>query len=281
MAAQLLRFSVVLLYPSLHLVLASIDLINSRYAKQAVETTTAIKRKRSPFVTMKHTYARTNMDVVKGQRFTQLCSLTYATSDEKAHSERQWEMVQRTTRTIPVEAFKHSPAPIPVDAVEICATVQKGEEKFIIVVAQYRPPLDAICLEFPAGLVDAGEDYGRAAIRELHEETGYVADANSIVSVSPPLSTEPGLTDSCCVLVRLRIDGNMPENQYPKQKLDDGEDIEVLLIPVSDSHKAHSALLQAVGKYEAKNLRAVVDAKLYTFVEAMSHTHVQHCPSTL
>lgn len=230
---------------------------------------------------MKHIYARKTMEVVKAQKFTRLCALTYANTDGNTHSERPWEMVQRTTRTIPVDAFKQSPAPIPVDAVEICATVQKGEERFIVVVAQYRPPLDALCLEFPAGLVDAGEDCAQAAIRELHEETGYLANTNSVVSISPPLSTEPGLTDSCCVLVRLCVNGNLPENQHPQQKLDDGEDIEVLLIPVGEPHKAHDALLQAVGKYEAKGQRTIVDAKLYTFIDAMTHAYSQHSPSTL
>lgn len=230
---------------------------------------------------MKHTYARKNMEVVKSQKFTRLCALTYATSDGEGHSERQWEMVQRTTRTTPVDAFKHSPAPIPVDAVEICAIVQKAEGKFIVVVAQYRPPLDAVCLEFPAGLVDAGEDCGQAALRELHEETGYIGDASSVVSISPPLSTEPGLTDSCCVLVRLSIDGSRLENQHPTQKLDDGEDIEVLLIPIADPRMAHDSLLQAVGKYESRSQRCVVDAKLYTYIDAMSQTLTSHSPSTL
>lgn len=230
---------------------------------------------------MKHSYARKGMDVVKSQKFTQLCSLTYVKTDDEANSERKWEMVQRTTRSIPAEAFKQSPAPIPVDAVEICATVQRGKEKFIVVVAQYRPPLDAVCLEFPAGLVDAGEDCGQAAIRELREETGYVASPKSIVSISPPLSTEPGLTDSCCVLVHLVIDGDLPENQHPEQKLDDGEDIEVVLIPVSDPATALEALLRIVGNYEAKNHRTVVDAKLYTFIDALTHAGNAHCPSTL
>lgn len=220
---------------------------------------------------MKHSYFRKSLDVVKSQKFTQLCTLTYANTDDEASSGRNWEMVQRTTRTISAEAFKQSPAPIAVDAVEICATVNRGEEKFIIVVAQYRPPLDAICLEFPAGLVDAGEDCGQAAIRELHEETGFVASTDSIISVSPPLSTEPGLTDSCCVLVRLSIDGTLPENLNPEQQLDDGEDIEVLLIPVGDPRKANDALLQAVEKYKGSGGRAIIDAKLYSFFDALAH----------
>lgn len=47
----------------------------------------------------------------------------------------------------------------------------------ILLEKQYRPPLDKICIELPAGLVDKGETAEQAAVRELKEETGYVAQA--------------------------------------------------------------------------------------------------------
>ncbi|MCL1595122.1 MAG: NUDIX hydrolase [Actinomycetia bacterium] len=46
----------------------------------------------------------------------------------------------------------------------------------VILVAQYRAAVDAVVLEIPAGKLDVpGEDPSEAAVRELSEETGYVA----------------------------------------------------------------------------------------------------------
>lgn len=46
----------------------------------------------------------------------------------------------------------------------------------IIMVRQYRNPLERYTLEIPAGALDAGEDRKTAAARELEEETGYRSD---------------------------------------------------------------------------------------------------------
>lgn len=61
---------------------------------------------------------------------------------------------------------------------------------------QYRPPIDKVCIEVPAGLVDAGESAERAAVRELKEETGYVG----VVSESSPVMFN-GTYAPCCVSI--------------------------------------------------------------------------------
>ena len=62
-----------------------------------------------------------------------------------------------------------------------------------MLVLQYRPPMEQLNLEFPAGLIDEGETASEAAKRELSEET-YVL----IVCAPSPLkmrSTYSNLRD--------------------------------------------------------------------------------------
>ncbi len=52
----------------------------------------------------------------------------------------------------------------------------------IVLQKQYRPPIGKTVIELPAGLIDEGETAEQAAIRELKEETGYVAE---VLETSP------------------------------------------------------------------------------------------------
>jgi 8-oxo-dGTP pyrophosphatase MutT (NUDIX family) len=56
------------------------------------------------------------------------------------------------------------------DAAIIFPLTAGGE---VVLVSQYRPPLDMVELGLPAGLVEDGERPEAAARRELSEETGY------------------------------------------------------------------------------------------------------------
>lgn len=52
----------------------------------------------------------------------------------------------------------------------------------ILLQKQFRPPLNKVVIEVPAGLIDAGETAEEAAIRELKEETGYIG---TVIETSP------------------------------------------------------------------------------------------------
>ncbi|GFZ43234.1 hypothetical protein JCM24511_00953 [Saitozyma sp. JCM 24511] len=103
--------------------------------------------------------------------------------------ERFWEVANRKTR-----------GKSGVDSVHILALLHHPSKPVsTIIIEQYRPPIGKTVIEFPAGLIDEGEDAATAALRELHEETGYgsgkAGDGNAEVGeVSPVLAKDPGMT---------------------------------------------------------------------------------------
>ncbi len=71
----------------------------------------------------------------------------------------------------------------------------------VVLVHQWRQPLNAFTLELPSGGVDRGEDPRGAAVRELFEETGFRAvGLEHLVSIH----TSTGRTDELCHLFRCR-----------------------------------------------------------------------------
>jgi len=63
-----------------------------------------------------------------------------------------------------------------IDAVGIVAILERPSGPEILLQKQYRPPIDKVCIEVPAGLLDEGEDAETCALRELREETGLVGE---------------------------------------------------------------------------------------------------------
>ena len=74
-----------------------------------------------------------------------------------------------------------------------------GEKKDqVVLIRQYRYPLGGYCYEFPAGLVEDGEDMLEAAIREMYEETGLTFTPMEAGTYSRPFFTTIGMTDESC-----------------------------------------------------------------------------------
>ncbi len=79
--------------------------------------------------------------------------------------EHKWDSVERTTR----------PAGAAVDGVELLTIIRNKPNNpapHLVLVLQFRPATGKVMVEFPAGLLDAGETPEVAATRELAEETG-------------------------------------------------------------------------------------------------------------
>ena len=71
------------------------------------------------------------------------------------------------------------------------------KDREVIMVKQYRKPIEKVSLEIPAGKLDYGEDPYECGVRELEEETGY--KTHNIQSLGKFYST-PGFTNEILYL---------------------------------------------------------------------------------
>jgi 8-oxo-dGTP pyrophosphatase MutT (NUDIX family) len=109
------------------------------------------------------------------------------------------------------------------DAAIIFPLTGSGE---VVLVRQYRPPLEGIELGLPAGLVEEGEEPEAAARRELSEETGYTGgEWESLGS----LASSPSLKDNRAYLFLAR---GVDETTAPDP--DEHELVEVVRVPVEE-----------------------------------------------
>ncbi|CAG8696609.1 23943_t:CDS:2, partial [Racocetra persica] len=144
--------------------------------------------------------------------------------DPKLNVARKWEVCRRKTES------NHD-----VDAVDIHAVIKNVNSPLIILVVQYRPPIGKYCIEFPSGLINAGESIEAAALRELCEETGYTG---KIQSISDPICYEPGLTTSMTRVVDVEVNLTSVDNVSPTQKLDDDEwSLQVIKVPLENLYE--------------------------------------------
>jgi ADP-ribose pyrophosphatase len=149
--------------------------------------------------------------------------LQKATYTDASGTSRIWELASRKTTSASG-----------IDAVAIGNIIHHpSKPPSTILVIQFRPPVNAFTIEWPAGLIDASETPQEAAIRELYEETGY---RGKVVSESPAVSADPGMSTANMVLCMVEIELGESDAE-PEQHLDEGEEIQRVNVPLSELYE--------------------------------------------
>ncbi len=151
---------------------------------------------------------------------------------DKSGTKRDWESFER------------------INCKGIAVIVPITYDNKILLIKQFRPPVNGYVIEFPAGLNDKGETLEDAARRELLEETGYYAKEMIFLTDGPMSSGSSGEILTAYLALGLEYKGI--------QGGDETEDLEIIEIPVSEIYTRLSEL-KVSGIY--------VDLKIYGLVE--------------
>jgi ADP-ribose pyrophosphatase len=165
-----------------------------------------------------------------------------------------YEYCERTTRKGEFDG---------VDILGIMRYPQTKQGDKLIMISNYRPPIDRFVLQFPAGLIDNPEVCKEEAERELNEETGFtpekiltIIDTQIIPEVSPILYGDPWKSTENGKLVILEVNGDDEKNHKVTQNLEITENINVHLFDLKAS------LLQDIIAFSQANNLAI-EAKVY------------------
>lgn len=105
--------------------------------------------------------------------------------------------------------------------------ILKDEPDKIVMICQYRYPLDDFLYELPAGLIDEGETPQQSAVREMKEETGldFTVYTGGNDTYRRPFFMGPGFTDESCNAVF-----GFAEGEVNRDTMEDTETIQVIIV---------------------------------------------------
>jgi ADP-ribose pyrophosphatase len=172
-------------------------------------------------------------------------------------AEKPWDFVNRTTTNA-----------AGLDGVDMIPIFKEADGSHsVLIVAQFRPVVGKVCLEFPAGLADEKESMEDAALRELREETGVhvphrkeeerlgvEGDSAFSVTSSPMTRVNPSGSAETTALVVVESE---EAAVFAETDWDEDEVIEVFMVPLKGLRSKLAAIM--------KETPLEVDAKLFTF----------------
>ena len=95
--------------------------------------------------------------------------------------------------------------------------VPKLPDGSYLMIREFRYPLNALCLSFPAGLIDQGETLEQAVDRELREETGFCIRQSTeapLRALAQPGFSSTGMSDESVQVVFVQVEKT--EDAHPE-----------------------------------------------------------------
>ncbi|MCB2289294.1 NUDIX hydrolase [Clostridium sp. CS001] len=189
-----------------------------------------------------------NITTLADTKYLKLYNAEYINKSGKS---RNWSIASRKDLdTLKNTYFNGSEDQI--DAVIIVATyVDKAThtaDDQLVVIKQFRVPLNDYVYEIPAGLIDCGEDFETTVRRELKEETGLDLLDIDYNKTKAKAYISTGMTDESVALVYCTCNG-----QVSKDYLEPDEDIEVILL----SRQEAKILISSNEKIDIKAFLAI------------------------
>lgn len=131
-----------------------------------------------------------------------------------------------------VDALKCSTGKLNPNGVVIYSVYGEKRDR-VVLVRQFRFPLNDYIYEFPAGLVEAGEDYRDAGVRELYEETGLTLHPiDAPEGYSRPFFNSCGMSDEANATIFGYADGTLST-----EHLEATENLEIVLADKAEARR--------------------------------------------
>lgn len=115
------------------------------------------------------------------------------------------------------------------DAVRILPYIKKDNEIYVVLIKEFRYPVNDYIYSIPAGIIDEGESPAKAAYRELKEEIG--ATIKRLTQTTNINYISAGMSDESVICFEAEV------QSLARQHLEKSEDIEVKLVTIDELNK--------------------------------------------
>ncbi len=162
--------------------------------------------------------------------------------EKKLASENKFkgEILTLNLDTVELPNGKKAPREVVRHPGAVSVVALEGDD--LILVRQFRYPVQEILWEVPAGKLDAGEEPEKCAKRELYEETGYKCEQMIHLTT---FYTTPGFSDE---IMHLYLATDLTPDQ---QCLDEDEFVTVEKVPLKKA-------IAMIGTGEIKDAKSIV-----------------------